>query len=227
MRSMSLCLALSLSLALLAGCGKGQLTISSSSGSAQDPVAALEGGTPLPDGAMEIGFPWMGKQSVMCVGAAVERQIAFVDFSDEDRESIGSVSVAADGSAKGRFVVPAGELRTGAEKRDVKLQNHNWLEAEAHPDLVLECTSMTRVSPTVWKVEGSWTMKGVTKPVSFHANVRWVGEMRNVGTKVVRVKASFAIALRDFEIVNPSVGSPAVSEVWDVDVVLLGVVTAS
>ena len=219
-----LSLTLLLALAVGAGCGS-RKTPSAKAAGEDDPVAALEAGEPLPEGALEIGFPWMGKQSVMCVGDAVERQIAFVDFSDEERTSIGSISVDTDGKASGRFVVQATDLRTGAEKRDTKLQDHNWLEAEAHPELVLACTSMARVKPTVWKIEGTWTMKGVTQPVSFHANVRYVGEMRNVGDRVVRVKAAFPIRLRDFEIVNPSVGSPAVSEVWDVDVVLLGVIT--
>lgn len=189
-----------------------------------DPIAALEGGKPLPDGAMTIGFPWIGKQSVMCIGDAVERQVAFADFTDEAPGKIGTVEVADASNAKGRFVVPIATLRTGHESRDTKLKNHNWLEVEKQSDLVLECTKMTRVKPTVWRVDGSWSMKGVTKQITFHANVRYIGEMQRVGSKVVRVKASFPISLRDFEIVNPAVGTPAVAETWTIDVVLLGVI---
>lgn len=188
-------------------------------------IAALEGGDPLPEGKHSIGFPWMGKQSVMCVGDSVERQIAFVDFTDGTPGKIGHVDVSDSDKASGKFTVPIDMLRTGHTDRDKKLQNHNWLEVEKQADLVLDCTSMTRVKPTVWRVEGTWSMKGVTRPVTFFANVRYIGEMQRVGSKVVRVKASFPIALKDFEIVNPAVGTPAVASSWDIDVVLLGVIT--
>lgn len=221
MRLLSLFLCFTLALTLTA-CG-GETTPPSDEPA--DPSAALEGGKPLPEGKLSIGFPWIGKQSIMCVGDAVERQIAFVDFSDGTPGKVGTVEVADEDNASGKFVVPIAMLRTGHESRDKKLKNHNWLEIEKQSELVLDCKTMTRVKPTVWKVEGSWSMKGVTKPVTFHANVRYVGEMARVGSKVVRVKASFPISLRDFEIVNPAVGTPAVSEEWLIDVVLLGVIT--
>jgi polyisoprenoid-binding protein YceI len=188
-------------------------------------IAGLEGGEPLPEGNHSIGFPWIGKQSVMCVGDSVERQIAFVDFTDGTPGKIGQVEVTGKDSASGTFTVPIAMLRTGHDDRDTKLKNHNWLEVEKQSDLVLDCKSMTRVTPTVWRVEGTWSMKGVERPVTFYANVRYIGEMQRVGSKVVRVKASFPIQLKEFEIVNPAVGTPAVASTWDIDVVLLGVIT--
>ncbi len=188
-------------------------------------IAALEGGKPLPNGKHTIAFPWMGKQSIMCIGDSVERQIAFVDFTDGTPGTVGTVEVSDKGTASGTFTAPIATLRTGHADRDKKLKNHNWLEVEKQKDLVLTCKTMTRVKPTVWRVEGTWSMKGVTRPVTFYANVRWIGEMARVGDKVVRVKARFPINLKDYEIVNPAVGTPAVAETWDVDVVLLGVVT--
>ena len=96
--------------------------------------------------------------------------------------------------------MPIASLLTGHASRDKKMKNHNWLEVEKQKDLILTCKAMTRVKPTVWKVDGTWSMKGVTQPVSFYANVRWIGEMQRVGSKVVRVKASFPLRLKDFEI---------------------------
>ena len=189
-----------------------------------DGAAALEGGKPLPKGAMTIDFGWMGKQSIMCIGDSVERQIAFVDFSDAERKVLGSVTIDDKGVGTGKFTAPILSLKTGHVDRDVKLRNHNWLVAEKHPDLVLEATKMTRVKPTVWRIDGTWTMKGVTKPISFLANVRYVGEMKYVGKQVIRAKGGFRIHLKDYEILNPAVGSPAVSADWDIDVVLLGVI---
>ena len=186
-------------------------------------VAALEGGKPLPEGAMDITFPWIGKQSIMCVGDSVERQIAFVDFSDEDVDSLGSVQVAADGTATGSFTVRAVDLKTGHAGRDKKLMDGAWLDAESNPTVSFTAKSMKRVKPTVWQINGQWNMRGTFKTVSFLANVRWIGEMKYVGKTVVRVKGQFRINLKDYGITNPSVGTPAVAEHWDVDVVLLGV----
>ncbi len=215
-------LTLVLCVGLLAGCGG-----DAKAGPEDDAkaIAAMEGGKPLPNDKCSIGFPWIGKQSVMCIGDSVERQIAFVDFTDGTPGKIGSVQVTDKDTATGSFTVPIATLRTGHEGRDKKLKNHNWLEVEKQADLVLTCKTMTRVKPTVWRVEGTWSMKGVTRAVTFYANVRYIGEMARVGDQVVRVKASFPIALKDFEIVNPAVGTPAVAASWDVDVVLLGVIT--
>lgn len=190
---------------------------------ADQQIAALEGGKPLPEGAMDIQFPWIGKQSIMCIGDSVERQIAFVDFSSEDVDSLGTVQVAADGSASGAFTVRAADLKTGHVYRDKKLLGGAWLDAESHPELKLVAKSMTRVKPTVWKIDGQWNMHGVAKTVTFYANVRWIGEMQRVGKTVVRVKGGFRIDLKDFNINNDSVGTAAVARYWDVDVVLLGV----
>lgn len=187
-------------------------------------AAALEGGDPLPEKAMTIVFPWMGKQSIMCIGDAVERQVAFVDFTDDAlQDLVGTAKLAADGSGTATFTVPAVALRTGHEGRDEKLRGGGWLDVENHENLAFEATKIERVKPTVWKLDGTWTMHGVTKPASFLANVRYVGTMRNVGETVVRAKGSFTINLRDHEVGGDSVGSPAVAETWDVDVVLLGV----
>ena len=65
-------------------------------------------------------------------------------------------------------------------------------------------------------------MKGVSKPVSFLANVRYMPEMDRVGKDVVRLKAAFDIALKDFDVGGKYVGNPAVASDWTVQLVLLG-----
>lgn len=198
---------------------------SAAPGGADAQIAALEGGKPLPEGgAFTIEFPWMGKQSVMCIGDSTERQIAFVDFTDDTVPALGSVAMDAQGKVRGRLRVRAVDLRSGHVLRDQKLQEGAWLDAEEHPDLVLEIQGAERVRPTVWKVHGSWSMRGVEKPVSFLANVRHVGAMANFhDTATVRVKGSFPVTLRDHGVGGEWTGTPAVAATWQVDVVLLGV----
>ena len=213
-------------LCLLTGCGDRAPSSSApptAPAVAADPIDAFEGGDPMPDGATTIEFLWIGKQSVMCVGDSFERQIAFVDFSaDGGALTIGEVTLDADGSGTARFAVPAVTLRTGHEDRDAKLMGGLWLDAEAHPELVFEATKLERVRPTVWSVEGTWTVKGVAKPVSFLANVRYMPEMQRVGKDVVRLKASFDFDLADHGVGGKYVGNPAVASTWTVQLVLLG-----
>ncbi len=190
-------------------------------------IRALEAGNPIPSGACRIVFPWMGKQSVMCVGDSVERQIAFVDFSAEadaipDSGLIGTVDVDARGGATGSFTVPAVLLRTGDKSRNEKLQGGAWLDAESNPSLELRLIRAQRVGNTVWDIYGEWTMRGVTQPVSILANVQHVPEMKHMGKNLARVKGSFFIDLKQHEILNDAVGTPAVAQKWLVDVVLLG-----
>jgi polyisoprenoid-binding protein YceI len=208
--------ALLLSLSLLTACDEPR--------SFEERAKAMEGGDPIPAGAAEVQFPWMGKQSIMAVGEAVERQIAFVDFSDKDHAALGTVTLDASGVGKGEIRVRAADLKTGSNDRDEKLRGPTWLDAASHPDLVLALTKLERVHPTVWKATGTWTMAGVTKPVEFPVNVRWIGAMFGVADDgVVRVSGSFVTKLKDHNVGGQWAGTPAVAADWDVNVVLLGV----
>ena len=191
-----------------------------------DAVKAMEGGDPIPARDMQIFFPWMGKQNVMCVGDAFERQVAFADFSDVEGnpDAIGQASIKADGTGTAKFTVPAKKLRSGDDSRNKKLMGGAWLDAETHPNLTFEATKLEKKAPTVWKITGTWTMRGIGKEVSFLANVRWLPKMKYVSDHgVVRIKGAFDINLKQHGMDNGAVGTPAVAEVWTVEVVLLGV----
>lgn len=191
---------------------------------------AMEGGTPIPTGPMRILFPWTGKQSVMCVGAnSVERQIAFIDFGTDQNDAadsmlFGQIAIDKAGAATGEFVVNATRLRSGDGKRDAKLLQGGWLDAETHKTLGFTVKKMKRLLPTVFHVEGSWNMRGFSKDVSFLANARHVAEMKWVGKNIARVKGAFEINLKEFGMDNGTVGTPACSDTWQVDVVLLGLI---
>lgn len=191
---------------------------------------AMEGGTPIPTGAMRILFPWTGKQSVMCVGAnSVERQIAYIDFGTEQNDAtdsmlFGQIAIDKAGAATGEFVINATRLRSGDAKRDGYLMGGAWLDAESNPTLAFNIKKMKRLLPTVFHVEGSWYMRGVAKDVSFLANARHVAEMKYLGKNIARVKGAFEINLKDFGMDNGTVGTPACSDTWQVDVVLLGLI---
>jgi hypothetical protein len=186
------------------------------------PPPNLEGGTPIPQGAATISFPWIGKQSITATSDAFERMVAQVDFSDDAHPALGEVKLDAQGGGTGSFAVKVTDLVTGSKSRDEHLRSGGWLDAEKTPDIKLEITKLTRVKPTVFKLDGNWTMHGVTKPISTWANVRYLPEMNHLGKDIVRVKATFDVSLKAHGLTNPGIGSDAVADAWRVDVVILG-----
>lgn len=195
---------------------------------APDPLAHLEGGNPLPEGTHNVVFHVFGKQSISFLSDASERIAGNVEFQWNEENGppnagTATFEVGADrGTGSASFTVPVHALRTGNTVRDEHLQSANWLNATANPTLNYTVTSLKRVRPTVWEVKGDWSMHGVTKPLSVHANVRFIEDWPTKDKDFVRVQCAFDIAIEDFGIANQSVGSPAVAKVWQVELALIG-----
>lgn len=196
------------------------------SGPRPDPVAALEGGTPVPDRPFEVVFPWMPKQSLSFVSdPEIERMVGMVNFGDAGTEPVGTARWdGKDGTAA--FTVPVAKMTTGVEGRDDLMAGAVWLDAANHPNVTFKVTKAERLKPTVFRVSGTWSMHGVEKPITVLANVRYFPELANFGKDVVRLKAEFSVSLKEFGVTNEYVGTPVVAESWDVSMVLLGLITA-
>jgi polyisoprenoid-binding protein YceI len=187
--------------------------------------AALEGGNPVPDGAMKATFGWFGKQSITFTSdAEIERMVGLVSFDNATAAPLGTAESDGKGGGSFSFKVPISAMKTGSKDRDEHLAGPMWLDAAKFPEITFTSTKFERVKPTVWKVTGTWSMHGVQKEVSFLANVRHVGKIDRVGDSVIRVRAEFPISLKAFGVQNQYVGSPAVAESWDVSVDVLGVI---
>ena len=196
-------------------------------GPADDPAAALEGGTPVPEGATTVEFPWIAKQSISCLSDAEERMVFIVSFADDAHAALGSATLDGKGGGTGEFKVTVLDLKSGHEGRDEHMASATWLDAGTFPNVGLKITKVERVKPTVWRLTGTWTMHGKSSSITALANVRYIPEMDHFGKDVVRVKVSFPVSLKAHGIDNPYVGSPAVAEEWKVDVVLLGLMKKS
>ena len=184
-------------------------------------IAAMEGGNPLPAGTHTFEFPDSAKQSISFVSDAEERIAGVIAFSGEG--AIGGITVNVDeGTGSGSFSVPVAHMKTGHDGRDKKMGNPEWLDSANHSDISFKATSINKLSPTVWEVTGDWTVKGTSKTMTSLANVRFIPKFPRFGENVVRVRASFDLPLKEFGVDNPSVGTPAVAEVWNVEVTLLG-----
>jgi hypothetical protein len=202
--------------------GTAVLVAGSALGGPAEDAAALEGGTPLPEGAATVQFPWIGKQSIACISDADERMIVTADTSDDKHADVGSVTLDGKGGGTGEFKVMAADLRSGHTGRDEHMMSGNWLDGEKHPEIALKITKLERVKPTVWRITGTWTMKGKTSAVSALANVRYIAEMDHFGKDVVRVKTSFPVSIKAHDVGGAYAGTPAVAAEWKVEVVLLG-----
>lgn len=69
--------------------------------------------------------------------------------------------------------IPAASVNTGDEKRDGHLRSADFLDAEAHPDIVFKSTKVTPKGKNAFVVDGDLTIRGSTNPVA--VNVQLVG----------------------------------------------------
>ncbi|HLX91305.1 MAG TPA: YceI family protein [Puia sp.] len=73
------------------------------------------------------------------------------DFSDAQFEMIADVR----------------SIDTHVEMRDNDLKSPNWFDAEKFPELVFKSTSFTKVKNNHYKLNGTITIHGVSKPIEF------------------------------------------------------------
>lgn len=125
----------------------------------------------------------------------------------------GSVTIdpANLSTATGRITVPITSLHTGSDLRDEHLHSSTWLDAPAHPDAVLEITSVsgaTSLTPgevARLTLHGHFSIHGVTHDVTIPAQVRYLpasDELRSQGITgdLIRAQAAFTIMLPDYSV---------------------------
>lgn len=141
-----------------------------------------------------------------------------------------SVSGTARLDPKGgafRLEVPVDSLRTGIDMRDQHLKSDAWLDAAKFPVLRFEGGDVRWEGDTKARVSGTFTMHGVSRPLSVTADVRRIPSAQ--GTKMglaegdwVRIRAEFPVRLSDFGVAIPSMLAAKVGDVWTVKVSLFG-----
>jgi polyisoprenoid-binding protein YceI len=83
----------------------------------------------------------------------------------------GTGAIAADGSASGRLVIEAASLDTKHGARDKHLRSADFFNADAHPQIVVDITGVTRDGGTSADVTGTLTAAGITRPLRLTATV--------------------------------------------------------
>lgn len=82
----------------------------------------------------------------------------------------GSAEILPGGAARGRLEIGADSLNTKNAKRDRHLASADFFNAAEHPSIVADLASATRTGDRV-AVQGTLTVAGVTRPLSFTATL--------------------------------------------------------
>lgn len=106
----------------------------------------------------------------------------------------------------GKIEVAISTFQTGVELRDQHLRGKDWLDADAFPNIVFDIKKISGVQlvssgggkgVAKGMAEGSFTVHGVAKTVSFPIEIQYVEKS---GGDVVMVKSDFNVSLKDHNI---------------------------
>lgn len=106
-----------------------------------------------------------------------------------DPADLTSMSVAAR--------IEVASVDTGNERRDADLRSDNFFDAEQHPQIRFQSTSVTEVDGNAFKLAGDLTIHGVTKPVVLDGELIGVAP-GPMGKQRVGIEAHTTIDRRDF-----------------------------
>lgn len=113
------------------------------------------------------------------------------------RDFTGTVNYDANDPAKSsvEFTAKMTSVDTGVAPRDEHLRKADFFEVEKYPEMTFKSTKVEK-SGDIWKMTGDFTMKGVTKSITFPFNVTGIIPQRN-GMKM-GLTAETMINRRDF-----------------------------
>ena len=97
---------------------------------------------------------------------------------------IASATVVTDEGALAPHLVDvildSASLTTHDAKRDADLRSERFFDAAHHPTILFESRRVTETGPLTFTVEGTLTMRGVSRPISFDTRI---GALRVDGDK--------------------------------------------
>jgi polyisoprenoid-binding protein YceI len=96
----------------------------------------------------------------------------------------GSGTVGDDGSVTGSMTFDSASIHTGNRRRDEHLRSADFFEVDNHPSFTLDITGATPSGPDRATLDGSLTIKGVTKPLQVPVTFSHTGESVDVEAEV-------------------------------------------
>ena len=113
-------------------------------------------------------------------------------------EFSGAITVAEDGTPSVRAEIAVGSVNTRNEQRDAHLKNADFFDVENHPTATFVSTAVRRDGDN-YILDGDFTLKGVTKPISLALEFTGVNPGMGHG-EVAGFDASVVLNRKDFGI---------------------------
>ncbi|PQD99485.1 hypothetical protein CYL16_17150 [Mycobacterium sp. EPG1] len=113
-------------------------------------------------------------------------------------EFSGAITVAEDGTPSVRAEIAVGSVNTRNEQRDAHLKNADFFDVENHPTATFVSTAVRRDGDN-YILDGDFTLKGVTKPISLALEFNGVNPGMGHG-EVAGFDASAVLNRKDFGI---------------------------
>lgn len=110
----------------------------------------------------------------------------------------GAITVAEDGTPSVSAEIAVDSINTGNEQRDAHLKAADYFDAEKYPTATFKSTSVTAKGDG-YVLDGDFTLKGVTKPVSLDLEFNGVNPGMGHGA-VAGFEASIVLNRKDFGI---------------------------
>ena len=137
------------------------------------------------------------------------------------RDFTGSVNYDAKDMTRStvEFTAKATSVDTGVAGRDNHLRSADFFEVAKYPDITFKSNKITKKGKS-WLVTGDFTMKGVTKSITFPFTiVGWLPANERSGARM-GIMASTSLNRRDYLInygSNLPSGIPAISDVVNIE----------
>jgi polyisoprenoid-binding protein YceI len=110
----------------------------------------------------------------------------------------GAVTVAEDGTPSVSAEIAVDSIHTGNEQRDGHIKSADFLDADKYPTATFRSTGV-RANGDDYVIDGEFTLKGVTKPVSLALEFNGVNPGMGRG-EVAGFEASVVLNRKDFGI---------------------------
>jgi polyisoprenoid-binding protein YceI len=110
----------------------------------------------------------------------------------------GTITVAPDGTPSVAAEIDIASLNTGNEQRDGHVKSADFFDAQRYPVATFTSNSV-RASGDAYLLDGSLTLKGVTKPITLDLEFNGVSPGQGYG-EISGYEASIMLSRRDFGI---------------------------
>jgi polyisoprenoid-binding protein YceI len=149
--------------------------------------------------------------------ATIENESDFEAFTGKTNKVTGTITFdPTKKKGQGTISVDVASIDTGIALRNDHMKSEGWLDAAKYPSITFTTTSAKNVGGDKYKVNGTLTLHGVTKPVTAVVTLRY--RAQGDATKaagfdgdVVQISSKFVIKLTDYGIKLPPMVSGKVS----------------